>query len=351
MSYNKRVFCVASLHGHNVTFMAFLFFSVPTAAPYYVEYWAKNASAIFIEISPIYNLYDENGVISHYRISLEEFNSYEAAPTSPTSQFFHSAYLERSSPVSFLKTRGNFTNVAVKCSSSFREVLGKTSQQMQVTIANLRYYTRYRVRASACTVVGCGPWSVSYGLIRTEEFHPTCPPANVHIEVKSSTSLEINWNHLEKSCTHGILTQYQLLVGEAGSFTHPTGMAAWPIFDESTYHERFRVVLLKDDISYFGSSAFLKKELHGLKKFFTYCVQINGFTVVGGGPKSKPTCGRTLQDCKYYLNSIAILKISCAHASAHEHRYTQTYKTKAHQTNIHRHFPTYHIVAFCNRVL
>ena len=300
------VFSVAPPHNDNVSFMIFLFFSVPTAPPCYVRYWAKNASAIYIGLSPIDNVYDENGVISHYRISLEEFNTYDEAPVSPTNQFFYSAYVERSSPISFLKTRVNFTNVAVKCNSSFREVLGKTSQLMQVTISNLRYYTRYGARASACTVAGCGPWSKASGLTRTAEFHPTCPPANVSIQIKSSTSLEIHWNHLEKSCTHGIVTQYQLLAGEVDSFkvTHPAGIAAWPIFNESTYHERFHALLPKDAISYFDNSAFLKKEFHGLKKFFTYCVQINGFTVVGGGPKSNLTCGRTLQDCKYHLSSI-----------------------------------------------
>ena len=276
------------------------FFSVPTAAPDDVILSVKNASSISVQIFPLVDLYGENGVIRYYNISMEEFSTYEDINTFPASQFFHAAYIYGGDYDGFLVTQENSTNNAVKCNSSFGEIHNKTSQTRQVTIAKLRYYTFYQVSAAACTLVGCGPWKKAASVVRTKEFHPTCPPTNVSIKIESSTSLAVSWNHLEISCSNGIVTQYRFLFGEADSFlvVHPVEMAAWPVFNETIYQQKFHFLVTNDTINDFKSFTSLVFRFHRLKKFSTYCFQVNGFTVVGGGPYSNMTCARTLQDCK-----------------------------------------------------
>ena len=251
-------------------------------------------------ISPLAHLYDENGIIRYYNISIEEFHTYEEVVAEPTSRFFHIAYLEGTNYDAFLVTQKNSTNVAVKCNTNFVESHSKTSQNIKVTIRNLRYYTRYRISAAACTLVGCGTWKTTDSLIRTNEFYPTCSPANVSVHIETSTSLAVYWNHLKISCTHGILTQYRFRFGEAGYFTvsNPEEMAAWPFYNETIYQEKVHFFVTTATISSLTHSTSLVFRFQALKKFTNYCFQVSGSTAVGLGPYSNLTCGRTLQDCK-----------------------------------------------------
>lgn len=277
-----------------------ILFSAPTAAPVNVILSVKNASSISVRISPLTHLYDENGIIRYYNISMEEFSIYEDINVFPIRQFFHAAHLDGGGYDRFLVTQKNSTNYAVNCNSSFREIHNKTSQTKQVTVANLRYYTRYKVSAAACTLVECGPWKMAPAVVRTKEFYPTCPPANASIKIETSTSLAVLWNHLEMSCINGILTHYRLLFGEAGSFAavHLVDISAWPVFNGTIYQQKFHFLVTNATVNYFKSSTSLIFRFHRLKKFIKYCFQVNGFTVVGGGPFSNLTCARTLQDCK-----------------------------------------------------
>ena len=231
---------------------------------------------------------------------MEEFNTYDTILGLPTSRFFHIVYLERDSPDSSLVTQKNSSNVAVKCESNYRESHPKTSTKKLVTIANLRYFTRYRVGVSACTLIGCSQFNTADKPRRTEEFHPTCPPLNASVLIRSSTSLVLNWINLEDACINGFLSHYRIRFAEKEAFTtqSPIEDPLWPDFNATLYQEKFSFVFNPSKFTSVENTNIMSLNLTGLKKFVTYCFQVSGFTKVGGGPYSNVTCAKTLQDCK-----------------------------------------------------
>lgn len=272
--------------------------TVPAASPKSLLVVPVNASSIKIIIGKLHERKDENGIIRYYNISLEEFDVYGTLKNSvPTNQYYHTAPVElRSELAGFLVTQGNSSsaNLAVECKSSYRENLIHTSQEKQLNIATLLYYTRYRASVAACTAVGCGPWKFA-GISRTNEFHPTCPPSNASIDVRNSTSLKLKWAPLKKRCIHGLLTRYQVRFGEEGALPLVDPTAEWQTYISEIYQEKFQVDIKPSNLQNESTSFSIK----GLKKFSRYCFQVSGYTKVGKGPSSNWTCVRTLQDCEY----------------------------------------------------
>ena len=162
-----------------------------------------------------------------------------------------------------------------------------TSGVVNVTISNLTYWTTYEIQASACTCVGCGPFSTAV-YAKTDEDRPTCSTDEITSISTSSTSLNVSWNPLELSCTHGYLTGYRVFFGIAEAFARMTNFSVdWQVFNETHPQEKYYVDISMANIL-----------VDGLRKFSNYCVAISGATVKGFGPASEPICNLTQEDRK-----------------------------------------------------
>ena len=166
-------------------------------------------------------------------------------------------------------------------------LINGTSDVVNITISNLTYWTKYEIQASACTCVGCGPFSTAV-YAKTDEHQPTCSTDEIKSVSTSSTSLNITWKQLQLNCTHGYLTGYRIFFGIAEAFARMTNFSEeWQVFNENDLQENYYVDTSMENIL-----------VDGLKKFSNYCVAISGGTVKGFGPASEPVCNLTLEDRK-----------------------------------------------------
>ena len=232
----------------------------------------------------------ENGMIMYYNISLLSNSSGEKQ--------FHIATIYDTVHTFDILNRTALVrrNAQRNCSSDTFHVgrcyvspiyINETSELVNITISNLTYWTQYEVQASACTCVGCGPFSaVIYA--KTDEYQPTCSTDKIYAIATSSTALRFTWEPLKINCTNGNLKSYKVFFGSADLFSRMTNFSTeWQTLN-GTYLGEGKIAKTTKESILFDT----------LEKYSNYCIAISGATVKGYGPVSNPVCNLTKEDCK-----------------------------------------------------
>ena len=244
-----------------------------------------NETAIKVDIDALKDLYDENGLIRFYNLTVTE------RETGVVKIFTVQNDLEIPPKILVTKQNGSAQNSAVSCEWNYREEASKTSKPKTFIVPNLRYYTEYDISVSACTAAGCGN-SIDT-VAKTDQYRPTCPPPNATIDVINSTSLRLKWQPLTKLCIHGILIKYRVSFAEENRFL--TNNTSFVKFNGSNHKVPFYIDNDPGELTHI--------HLNSLKEYVRYCFKVTGYTVKGDGPPSQLHCATTLQDRKLALSS------------------------------------------------
>eukprot|EP00795_Rhopilema_esculentum_P001278 gene1278-15663_t len=237
-----------------------------------------NETAINVDIDALKDLYEENGLIRFYNLTVTE------RETGVVKIFTVQNDLEMTPKILVSKQNGSAQNSAISCEWIYRENASKSSKPKTFIVPNLKYYTEYNISVSACTEAGCG--NSIETLAKTDQYRPTCPPPNATIDVINSTSLLLKWQPLTKSCIHGILTKYRVSFAEENSFL--TNNTSFVKFNGSNHKVPFYIDNDPGELTHV--------HLDSLKEYVRYCFKVTGYTVKGDGPPSQLHCATTLQD-------------------------------------------------------
>ncbi|XP_001623142.2 uncharacterized protein LOC5501884 isoform X2 [Nematostella vectensis] len=154
---------------------------------------------------------------------------------------------------------------------SAQGMLDITKGVRNITIANLRKFTRYTITVAAYNEKGLGPWSRQV-LAFTSEDVPGRAPVIKTAEPTSSTSLRITWHPLPEKYWNGELLGYRVFYRTAG----PADPDLWSEIDVGPGDQ--------------------SADLEGLEKFVTYAIQVAGFNKAGEGTPLKSVFVTTNED-------------------------------------------------------
>ncbi|XP_022784712.1 protein sidekick-1-like isoform X2 [Stylophora pistillata] len=127
-------------------------------------------------------------------------------------------------------------------------------------LTGLKKFTNYTVQVAAFTRIGYGAKSLQF-IVSTDEDVPSRSPQNLWANNISSTALRITWNPVPTGFVHGILRGYRILYKEKNKPSAP--------YTKITVSPGVR-----------------KREIHDLKKFTYYSIQVLAFTIKGDGIQS-----------------------------------------------------------------
>ena len=120
-------------------------------------------------------------------------------------------------------------------------------------------YTEYVVFGKLCSHTSCGPFSNVINFT-TGETIPSCSPTITTLYNTSSTSLYVSWTQLPRDCSNGIITHYNLTVTD------------------------------RHDVKFYVVTSNTSAHVTDLGKYEVVCVQVSGYTRVGGSNNSKEEC-------------------------------------------------------------
>ena len=119
-----------------------------------------------------------------------------------------------------------------------------------LTISNLETFTEYAIVVQAFNKIGQGPMSDEV-TENTAEGTPTMPPEEVTMTTLSSQTIRVSWKAPPASFTNGNIQGFKVVYGPS---------ATW--YDDNTHDNKI--------------SADTEIEIHGLKKFTNYSMQVRG---------------------------------------------------------------------------
>ena len=266
-----------------------LSFEVPNATVGILHIISNTSESLVLAIGDV-ELQHENGRIVYYNVSVTKNTTGESS-----TEFYMASIgnLDRGSenPGSALplvpRTCTEDGKIQLVNCSTEPSYIKKTSIVTNLTISNLSYWTEYEVKASACTCIGCGPYSVAVHA-KTDYHEPTCSTEWINAIPSTSTSLNFTWVPLESNCTHGYFAGYRVYFGKADAFTGSHNYSRdWQVYDENDVKEVYFIETVNEEMQF-----------NGLEKYSNYCVAISGSTVKGHGPISAAVCNFTLEDSK-----------------------------------------------------
>jgi receptor-type tyrosine-protein phosphatase Q len=135
-----------------------------------------------------------------------------------------------------------------------------------LTLDSLHPYYTYTVYIAAVTV-DVGPYSAAH-TITTPQSVPSGPPQSLTVTILTSTSLQIDWEHILQSEQNGIITSYTVTIAD---LTTNTTFGMWNN--------------LTDIYLY----------INNLHPFYNYKVSVSGSTIIGTGPSTSVVV-QTFQD-------------------------------------------------------
>lgn len=247
-------------------------FLVPNGSPSFI---AKNQSdheslSLIIGDVPIAQ---ENGIIVYYNVSYTSQDWPDDFYSANSSLIQHSD--------GDLSIWNQMLNVQLDCSFYRSTPNPPSSKNATVLLKNLFPFTNYEVLASPCTIIGCGPqyYTASF---QTDATFPSCSP-NITMFNESSTSMTVQWIHLDYKCLHGVLNQYTVF-----------------LFESSERYE-----LNRTDIRYFqgiqtsnASSVDEEATVTLLRKYWNYTAVLFTENNVGYSPPSIAIWAVTAEDSK-----------------------------------------------------
>ena len=249
---------------------------VPRGSPLIFHGHNSSSSSINLTVGGL-PVVEENGIIQYYNISFK--------PLGRRGRLQHFVIKIQRNNASFSSNDsvlGNIKKISAKpilnCSHG-KVMVHPTSDIVSANLTNLDYYTEYYLKASACTVAGCGPFSNAIN-ITTDEHWPSCSPRNLTLTAMTPTSLNITWIQPNTYCLFGRITKYKLLV----YFASDNGNLTLLPPNKRKDLERQSIVT-------------------GLRKFGNYCATVTALTSKGRGPYCDIKCGYTAEDSKFFLLS------------------------------------------------
>ena len=250
---------------------------------------AKTSTSLRLNVGDV-DLQHENGKIQYYNVSImkaaigENFTEFYMALPGLAGAF--DGEPESADTVKPRTCTEDGQVVLINCSSA-PSYIKKTSIVATLTFSNLSYWTEYKVKASACTCLGCGPFSVAIHA-KTDQHEPTCSTERINAIPGTSTTLKFTWVPLESNCTHGYFAGYRVYFGKADAFAGARNYSRdWQMYDKSDVRDVYFIETVKEEMQF-----------KGLRKYSNYCIAISGSTVKGYGPISAAVCNFTLEDSK-----------------------------------------------------
>ena len=150
------------------------------------------------------------------------------------------------------------------------EFIKEHGQQHSLTISNLEVWNEYAIVVQAFNKIGQGPMSKKVTAF-TSEGAPTMPPEEVGLTTLSSQTIRISWTSPPLSSANGNIQGYKVVYGPSKTW-----------YDETT-HDTKIVTTTETDI-------------HGLKKYTNYSMQVLAFTNGGDGVRSPVYTSTTHED-------------------------------------------------------
>jgi len=233
---------------------------VPDGAPSLLELKGKTANYLNLSMGNV-NLANENGIITHYNLTY-------TTPDFPSEPILTTVTGNKVHDQADIDVWEKMKNITVDCGYFQNNSLPISSKPLDYTLENLMPYTRYEINAYPCTQVGCGSVSLQM-TFRTKAAPPKCS-VNVTMNNSSSTSMLIDWKHMDILCLRGTLVNYHIMVYE--SEINP------PVFDKN-------VTSTDESIT-----------VSDLKAFWNYTVVVHTLNQVGYGPPSQAVWAFTEED-------------------------------------------------------
>lgn len=150
------------------------------------------------------------------------------------------------------------------------EFIKERGNEHSLQISNLEVFTQYSIVVQAFNNIGNGPLSEEVTEF-TAEGAPSQPPGEVILTPLASSTVLVEWSAPPKNTANGNIKGYKVIYGPSKTW-----------YDPSTHDSK----IVPD----------LKVEIHGLKKFTNYSMQVLAFTNGGDGVRSPEASVTTKED-------------------------------------------------------
>lgn len=164
------------------------------------------------------------------------------------------------------------------------EFIKEQGQMHTLTISNLDTFTEYAIVVQAFNKIGQGPMSDEVSDF-TAEGAPTMPPEDVALLTLSSQTIRVSWMSPPAGSTNGNIQGYKVVYGPSKTW-----------YDDKTHEAKI--------------SAETEIEIHGLKKYTNYSMQVLAFTNGGDGVRSPVYTSTTEEDLPGAPGSVKALAMS-----------------------------------------
>jgi len=164
------------------------------------------------------------------------------------------------------------------------EFIKERGIEHSLQISNLEVFTEYAIVVQAFNKIGQGPTSEEVVSV-TAEGAPSQPPGNVALTTLSSQTISVEWTAPPAETANGNIKGYKVVYGPSSKW-----------YDVSTHDVKF--------------SAETKVEIHGLKKYTNYSMQVLAFTNGGDGVRSGVQTTTTYEDIPGAPQSVKALAMT-----------------------------------------
>ena len=164
------------------------------------------------------------------------------------------------------------------------EFIKEQGQMHTLTISNLDTFTEYAIVVQAFNKIGQGPMSEEVTEF-TAEGAPTMPPEDVSLATLSSQTIRVGWEAPPAGSTNGNIQGYKVVYGPSKTW-----------YDDKTHDNKI--------------STETEIEIHGLRKYTNYSMQVLAFTNGGDGVRSPVYTSTTEEDLPGAPGSVKALAMS-----------------------------------------
>ena len=164
------------------------------------------------------------------------------------------------------------------------EFIKEQGQMHTLTISNLETFTEYAIVVQAFNKIGQGPMSDEV-TENTAEGTPTMPPEEVTLTILSSQTIRVSWKAPPASFTNGNIQGYKVVYGPSKTW-----------YDDKTHDNKI--------------SPETEIDIHGLKKYTNYSMQVLAYTNGGDGVRSPVHTATTEEDLPGAPGSVKALAMS-----------------------------------------